>query len=1703
MALSVIGTSGAGTTFEGRAVACVLAAMLGEAGALGDAPGLVVERVELQRSGAVAGFDDLLVVHRLPTGGTQTTVVQIKRTLTGQRSDPAFKRPVAEAAAHIRSGADPAMRYRVITSQSGFLPRDAERTALAARLSSSADDFWSRWRDLSVANEPERLFAEAVGWVVEDLVGAPDLATSWAVLARLSLVVADLEDAGSLHQHWAIHSLERTLARPADAPLLLGALNDLAADGARVAGALDRTVLVSELAGQFRFADAVTVAPCLARLAREGRLALDSIRDDIGGVRLPRAVLATALAEALADGGNLRLGGAAGSGKSAMLRHLAEDAAARGHGTIILKHDRLNAATWTAYAATLHLASDLPDLVTALAATGQAILVIDGLDRILDTEAAGMLGDLLRAIAASPDAVRWRFLVSTRDTAGPDIGAVPYLPSDLPLATITAPSSRELAVLAEHFPHLRPMLARQGYAELNRNLFFLAQMAIRPSEAGASSELDLMQAWATRGASASPPDPHRDTALRALGQARVAQPFGALPKGALALGLRDLASEGTIADQPYRDAVTFTHDIYEDWAVARALDAQRPSLPARLKTARQPLAWLRAIRLVAEIVLDADGTAAWRDLYAALKGDPDLDPVWARQVLMAPLHSPRSAALLDRLESVLLDKDALLMRELAETLTSFEMQPHPAILSGEALPDADAESRAALALRYAIPRFPAWPSFMAWSVDRWARWPGVLVPTCTRLTLLWLRRPLYDWSISRRAVEQVALWLAEADGAEGCGWNHLDERERRLAAIGLGSEPDPAAMLRLVVTSCAAAAPEAGRAYLDRLLGEGEARHAVDVVVSPGALPRIDPHRFVELVIANMIFADAENDDGMSMAVSHGFGLRDANGLFPSAPGRAGFSDLFAADEDAALRLLGRLSGVATTVWRAKEQRRGLTPRPLRLDLPDGPVELWGDRHVFKWSRGMLGPHLLASLLLATDQWLAAQVAAGRPLGDLMTKVLRAGPLVALAGPVIAAGIDRSRVAEDLAVMLPLMCAPRLWYHDLVRWMDDNQSSAFRIGWQDPNDANLADVIALRDRRRRQQPLLQGLVTQLHLRGDDASKAAFAKAVAEWEIADLADFDEELADQDGELAERLETYRSQADPANWQLEMAEDRSWYRHHFIVPEPMRERAGQAAERHQALGATGPLLAWSFGGTRGAHADDGTALADVIPQAIALDGAHLFAPGAPTDVALSMAAQAVAAVAASLLASAEDALLAAHGVWARSVVARAAATDPWSSGIHIEETLMADDPLANAGRGLAALVGRGLSDSEETRLWLTLVASPFRDVAQASIEGIAPFVMARPEAAAAGLATLTDSFLFGWRQWGPDLQERLREDRADRAGRFIAGALAAMERGALCAMPAPPEIAAPFIAGSQGFRCYGDPDQQFDTYRAAAILQKLDVAPFAAHPVLRDRLLDYGESCLGWTRSFVDGQRSEEGRWDGPDRRLEWEHAIGVTAGRIAFECEAATAVARLVVPMTRVEEEEPRLGMLDSFLDTYAVRLVVAERSVDDGFATVWRAAAAPVFASVRQGREYRTARALEAAGFASYRRPVFEPNWSRAASFAPLIGEWVDACAALEIAPGVVAALVCQAPAAFSPDPALGWLEQMLTAQADAAARARWRAGVGVPAGAMLEAIWAATPASARASAIARFRRVASQLADLGIAQAVALLPEIAQAQARA
>jgi hypothetical protein len=370
------------------------------------------------------------------------------------------------------------------------------------------------------------------------------------------------------------------------------------------------------------------------------------------------------------------LGGDAGTGKSAVLRRLSERQRERGAGLLVLKHDRLTARTWAEHAASTNLQAPLAQVVAELAAGGSGVLVLDGYDRMVEAEPRradprGVRRDQRRPHAGRSGGASSRAATQPAPESALDL---PLLKDAVPW-NIGVPDDDDLSFLAKAFPHLADLMSRRGYADLNRNLFFIDQMARNPSVAGASSELDLMQAWARRGANETPRHPTRDATLRSLGEQRLVRPFGPLPKPADEDGIARLASERTLDLPAYRDVLTFAHDIYEDWAVARALDARRSEIPAILLGAGQPLSWMRALRLAAEIALETtvrpDGGAPRPPWRRGARSRVAAD----RAHGAAPLAA--GGDLLDGLEPTLLEDGGRLLADLVDTLLALEVRPIP------------------------------------------------------------------------------------------------------------------------------------------------------------------------------------------------------------------------------------------------------------------------------------------------------------------------------------------------------------------------------------------------------------------------------------------------------------------------------------------------------------------------------------------------------------------------------------------------------------------------------------------------------------------------------------------------------------------------------------------------------------------------------------------------------------------------------------------------------------------------------------------------------------------------------------------------------------------------------------------------------------------------------------------------------------------
>jgi hypothetical protein len=245
-----------------------------------------------------------------------------------------------------------------------------------------------------------------------------------------------------------------------------------------------------------------------------------------------------------------------------------------GGRAIVLKDDRVSATSWAEHAAALGLELSAGDLLLEFAVRGPCVLAIDGADRLLLSQRRGVVTDLLKALAKSDLRDRWVLITTARDFQTRDLvvsaltdAGFENVGQRLPVGAI---EPEDVAVLCKAFPTISALVRRGDLGERNRVLFLLREILTLPSPVGSYTEIALASAWATRGEAEVPPAPHRDQALAQLGCILVRRPDQKPGHADVdPVGFQRLIEEGAVYSHPVRGTIAFTHDVHEDWILAR------------------------------------------------------------------------------------------------------------------------------------------------------------------------------------------------------------------------------------------------------------------------------------------------------------------------------------------------------------------------------------------------------------------------------------------------------------------------------------------------------------------------------------------------------------------------------------------------------------------------------------------------------------------------------------------------------------------------------------------------------------------------------------------------------------------------------------------------------------------------------------------------------------------------------------------------------------------------------------------------------------------------------------------------------------------------------------------------------------------------------------------------------------------------------
>lgn len=1338
----------------------------------------------------------------------------------------------------------------------------------------------------------------------------------------------------------------------------------------------------------------------------------DSLRHGETCLSLVRPRLWQALRDGFQETGMVRIVGDGGAGKSGLLRRLG---GAFSGPRLVLKDNRITATSLQQHLAQLDIASGIDELLDDLAGPAPALCLIDGADRLLMSERRGVVTDLLAALARSPARQRWKLVTTARTFQDHDL--VTSALKDAGFADqgialrVKAIDDADASAIAGAFPAFAPLVRRDDLGGQNRSLFLIRELLrSATAPAGAVSEVDMAGAWATASSANTDLSARRSKALSELGRRLAATP-GERPARADfdPIGLQALIEEGSVIVLLGRDSVALTYDVHEDWLVARSLDRERARLPDILRAAGEPLWWRRAVRLAGQILLEAGHRDEWAAGLAALDTATDLDPAWARAMLVAPLHSERNADILPELEVVLLADDAALLARLLDTLLVSETAIDDEVIASPALAHLSEAERYTFAAYWKEPILRSWGAFLRWSLPLWRTWPPDLIPRLAELALIFTRATSRVPNGYSQAIADIcAEWLREIEQSE-----YFESWKDRRSPFGLDLPRErwreAEKQLREALSCTADSAPSTVAGYLARLARSPELTRAREKLIeAPQRVPMKLPAAWTDMCLAHFVphrrtyRPGPESPFGAELFPFHSYdsaGIRNGHGFSPSSPLRGGFAVLFEADEREALRLVHRLEMRATVFWRwymkCHDRRR---PIPTILELPWGKVTLWGDDAVYRWSRGVLGPRVLGSAYLALDQWLAAQAAKGRPPEELIRLALQHNGLVASASSCIAMLVDLTNTKGAIDLAGPFLAEPRLWQFDIRRHIDD-RGSAHRIGFWSPDNIHYQAVERLYQRRKTQQPLSHALLLPFRLMAGSDPQRVFDARRSQWEAQDVATYEDELddAEQRAKLEARIERCRSDGDPTQIEIERGPEDGQVMISIAPPAAAAEEIAAIAAQQERSARASRLANWVNETRERKAPHEALSVSDAIALAKALIAEFAAAHDAHDDgFSARIAGAGIVGTAAVAAIWGTDALVQADRGWIEQWLregARLRRAD-WETEITVDAAILPYDAQVLAGWGMAGMACRFPGDPDLDEMVLALTVQRLHAVTEAVLEGLD--WAQRPDFARNVTVTALDSCVIDVGHWWWGEKERVRARK--RTDRLRERAISrAFQTGAADRAPVRPP--APFEwRWIWSWRKLELPRRLklkartvLDWNRATSILKRVDWAHLTASDDGVRKYADYLDALVRWTQSYseddaerYDGQFPHE--WGG-----ELARAIGRFAG--AHGREQDWAALRVFTYHDRAEE------LVGDYLDAIAHDLVDSGRPPDARFWTAWRPAAEWIMATCvpsRRGRHDHLPQFVRAAGFVGpYTTPI-PPDWSYLEALLEWIDGWVSA-----------------------------------------------------------------------------------------------------------
>lgn len=1333
-------TGGVGYTFEDSVVASYLTSLLVEGGARGISEA-ITDGVFLQRAALGEPLDDIVVEASDRYGKPSKLALQVKQspTLSSAETNADFRDVISASWREFKKDGFRIGRDRFGLAAANIAQstlRAARSTLEWARTSKSADDFFRRLETENFASDAQRRFVSDIRALLP--AEAQGEENSWQFLRHFVILVFDTLSEGASGSFEAIERLRNALptGERHRAEELWVRLSQISRKASGAAGSFSRATLVAQLSGVFDLSSLPSMRSDLVKVAEETRHALQGIRMDISGLIIPRNSILDRIND-IDDGKRfVQLAGEAGSGKSAVLRALAEEHARHGFA-LVLTDKRLVGPGWSSLATHLRLETErLADLLFELATLGKPTLFIDGIDR-LGNETRQTILDIVTTLLDDTRLADWRVVASTRSSHLEDLRI--WLPPQLieegqaQIVEIDGFDDNEADILAERFPAMREVLFAEGQEkEFARRPFFaqvLAQRSVSTDGApGKFSEISLAQVW-LEGPQGLHDKAYSIERRQAMGElaARCAQTTnrsGAV-EGISVQALTALVRERAIAEVAGSGRYSFTHDIFLEWAMFGLCRQNGLDWPGTLAAAGDRPGLIRVVELLSQFEFESEDT--WTETQLALE-QQEAWRHWSRVWLLAPFASPVFFERKDAI-SVFLSEDHRLIR----LLSSF--RAHKTIENLLVVHGAFERGEKTKFEKFRVADFLSWPR----PVRNWRRlliwllsldWNEETIEDIVDTFDVWLNLfQDYPDRIKDRFAERIDQILTE--------WDAYDYWGRGKKTTPLGFHKDGfggklrQAFLRSSLTNTELLNRRLRAWTTERIDDEVQssvfAWSARLASVVPDALADFSFQAFIEPLPSE----SAERSRGHMIGWSPHIADWDSPGIsdhsrhcHPASPIQQPFATLFEHAPQEGLRLIRKLLSRTVVAWRELPQydyHNREIPVPFSVDFPWGTQTFWGDQRIYGWYRGLFSCDILESALMALEDWAYSELESGRDVDEIVKELVTGHESVATLGIALGVLLDKEALSPAAAA---LVGCQHIWAMDEYRWQHDVQglhSNEIGASFGLSNDTTHLEALKRLNSRPSRKKNIRGLATAFILTTNDQREMVAEKLT---NFPNELSFTHENQEDDEELVayfqHRAEEWAAMADLSNYaQVETDDGKVGVA--FQLSDERVQQAEEAGER---------LAHWNEGFQLLKQAEswfesgiiDNQVRNETVALAREVDNEELYSSGFDAGDPGSRRAGGVAAVSAAILSLGVD-LTEDQQEWAERVAFRAANTVPARNEFFHADAPADVRPETFASKGLAAIIKNGgPSVSSAQQELVRLCFHPYKGVQLAALSNAA---------------------------------------------------------------------------------------------------------------------------------------------------------------------------------------------------------------------------------------------------------------------------------------------------------------------------------------------------------------------------------------------